>query len=129
MALTDLLARLERRTDALDTPCNPSEVSAKPAPILVCTLDTPDTPKNINSESETPEPEIFQDDRHTCDQCANLEGRRCLAAWRGEIMASWDYEPIRDLPRRCEGYVPSLMDPMLRQGYGNDLGRDTGGRG
>ncbi len=47
MALTDLLARLERQTDTPDTPCNPGEVSAKPAPILACTLDTSETPPNI----------------------------------------------------------------------------------
>lgn len=48
MALADLLARLEQRTETPDTPCNPGEVSAKPAPILACTLDTPDTPQNSN---------------------------------------------------------------------------------
>lgn len=46
MALADLLGRLERRTDTFDTPRNPGEVSAKPAPLLACTLDTPDTPRN-----------------------------------------------------------------------------------
>jgi hypothetical protein len=48
----------------------------------------------------------FDDDRRTCDQCANLIARRCQAAKRGEIVASRNYEPIRDLPRRCEGYAP-----------------------
>ncbi len=106
MALADLLERLERRTDTPDTPCNPDGVSTEPSPILACTLDTPDTPQNDNSESNTPKPETFPDDRRTCEQCANLEGRRCLAAWRGEIVANRDYEPIRDLLRRCEGYTP-----------------------
>ncbi|AAZ98771.1 hypothetical protein Tbd_2818 [Thiobacillus denitrificans ATCC 25259] len=106
MALADLLERLERRTDTPDTPRNPVEVSTELAPILACTPDTPDTPQNINSEGETLGPETFHDDRRTCDQCANLEGRRCLAAWRGEIVANRDYEPIRDLLRRCEGYTP-----------------------
>lgn len=114
MAQADLLTRLERWTDTPDPPCNPGEVSAKPAPILACTLDTPDTPQNINSESETPEPETFPDDRRTCDQCANLDGRRCVAAWRGEIVANRDYEPVRDILRRCEGYAPD--DPDTRPG-------------
>lgn len=47
------------------------------------------------------------EDRRTCRQCANLAGRRCLAAWRGEIVANRDYEPVRDILRRCEGYAPS----------------------
>ena len=56
------------------------------------------------------------DDRRTCNRCANLEGRRCLAAWRGEIVANRDYTPIRDIPRRCEGYIPDANDPDRRSG-------------
>ncbi len=57
------------------------------------------------------------DDRRTCTQCANLTGRgRCLAARRGEIVASRNYEPIRDLPRRCEGYMPGVEDADRRPG-------------
>ena len=56
------------------------------------------------------------DDRRTCDQCANLIARRCQAAKRGEIVASRSYEPIRDLPRRCEGYAPGADDPDRRHG-------------
>jgi len=116
MALADLLERLERRADTPDTPCNPGGVSEKPAPILACTLDTPDTPESSKSESDTPEPETFRDDRRTCDQCANLEGRRCLAAWRGEIVANRDYEPVRDIPRRCEGYAAGPEENDQRPG-------------
>ena len=60
--------------------------------------------------------DALADDRRTCDQCANLIGRRCQAARRGEIVASRDYEPIRDLPRRCEGYSPRAGDPDRRTG-------------
>lgn len=111
MALADLLERLERRNDTPATPRHPGGVSAEPPPILACTLDTPDTPQDSSGESDTPEPDPFPDDRRTCEQCANLAGTRCLAAWRGEIVASRDYEPVRDLPRRCEGYVPGADDP------------------
>ena len=58
----------------------------------------------------------FDDDRRTCDQCANLIVRRCQAAKRGEIVASRNYEPIRDLPRRCEGYAPGAADADRRPG-------------
>ena len=47
---------------------------------------------------------------------ANLIARRCQAAKRGEIVASRNYEPIRDLPRRCEGYAPGADDPDRRHG-------------
>jgi hypothetical protein len=56
------------------------------------------------------------DDRRNCDQCANLIARRCQAAKRGEIVASRNYEPIRDLPRRCEGYAPGTDDSDRRHG-------------
>lgn len=56
------------------------------------------------------------DQRRTCRQCANLSGRRCLAASRGEIVANRDYAPVRDLPRRCEGYAPGVDDPDRRPG-------------
>jgi hypothetical protein len=58
----------------------------------------------------------FDDDRRTCDQCANLITRRCQAAKRGEIVASRNYEPFRDLPQRCEGYAPGADDPDRRHG-------------
>lgn len=58
----------------------------------------------------------FDDDRRTCDQCANLIARRCQAAKRGEIVASRNYEPIRNLPRRCEGYAPGAADTDRRPG-------------
>jgi hypothetical protein len=56
------------------------------------------------------------DDRRTCDQCANLIARQCQAGKRGEIVANREYEPVRDLPRRCEGYMPGADDPDKRLG-------------
>jgi len=67
--------------------------------------------------AKAPPPDIFDDDRRRCDQCANLTERGlCLAARRGEIVASRGYEPIRDLPRRCEGYAPGADDADRRPG-------------
>ncbi|MER2518437.1 MAG: hypothetical protein ABTR92_18930 [Candidatus Accumulibacter phosphatis] len=57
------------------------------------------------------------DDGRTCTQCANLTARGlCLAARRGEIVASRSYEPVRDIPRRCEGYMPGADDADRRPG-------------
>ena len=51
MALDDLLTKMEgRAVDTSDTACNPPEVSAKPAPNMACTLDTPDTSQNVSAE-------------------------------------------------------------------------------
>ena len=71
----------------------------------------------IGRAAEVSRPTAFDDDRRRCDQCANLTGRGlCLAAGRGEIVASRTYEPIRDLLRRCEGYAPGTDDPDRRHG-------------
>jgi hypothetical protein len=59
----------------------------------------------------------FDDDRRTCNQCTNLIARRCHAAIRGEIAASRMYEPMSDLPQRCEGYAPGEDDTDRRRGW------------
>lgn len=66
--------------------------------------------------AELPKPAPFPDNRRTCEQCANLIARRCHAAKRGEIVTRGNCEPIRDLPRRCEGYAPGADDPDRRHG-------------
>lgn len=53
MSLDELLTSLERRrAETPDTPCNPAEVSAKPAQTGACTPDTPGTPQKIDVEVE-----------------------------------------------------------------------------
>lgn len=70
----------------------------------------------LHRAAEVTEPADY-DDRRRCDQCANLTGRGlCLAARRGEIVASRNYEPVRDFPRRCEGYAPGPDDSDRRPG-------------
>ena len=52
------------------------------------------------------------DNRRRCTECGNLGERGiCLAAARGQIVASRSYTPIRDLLRRCEGFAPLPTDP------------------
>ncbi len=71
----------------------------------------------LRRAEEVPHPVDFDDDRRRCDQCANLTPRGlCLAARRGEIVANRNYEPVRDFPRRCEGYTPGPNDPDHRPG-------------
>lgn len=70
---------------------------------------------NSGHFSENP-PDSF-DDRRYCHECSNLTSKgRCLAAWRGEILAGSHYHPIDDIPRRCEGFAPKLDDPDQRAG-------------
>jgi hypothetical protein len=58
----------------------------------------------------------FDDDRRTCYQCLNLTGLRRSAAKRDEMKASRNYEPIRYMRQRCEGYLPNVDDPDRRPG-------------
>lgn len=58
---------------------------------------------------------LDRDDRRRCDQCANLShGGKC-AAWQA-VGAMRGYSPVRDIPRRCEGYAPGADDPDKRPG-------------
>ena len=81
-----------------------------------CRIDAGAREYLIGRAAELPGAASSPDDRRACGQCANLRARQCLAAMRGEIAARRDYEPVRDIPRRCEGYAPGDDDPDRRQG-------------
>ena len=56
-------------------------------------------------------------DLRTCKLCGNLtDAGRCDAAARREIVASRNYQPIPDMPKRCEAYAPPTDDPDQRPG-------------
>ena len=97
---------------------NLTAVTAVPDPV-----DTENSHGSFGSNGRTTSVLILEtagvadDDRRSCDQCTNLTDRGvCLAARSGGIVASRNYEPIRDLLRRCEGYVPGAADPDRRSG-------------
>ncbi len=97
---------------------NPTAVTAVPDPADAEILQASIGSNGSATAADFQEIEAFDDDdRRACTQCANLTGRGlCLAARRGEIVASRSYEPIRDLPRRCEGYMPGANDADRRSG-------------
>jgi hypothetical protein len=97
---------------------NPTAVTAVPDPGDAEILRASIGSNGSATVTDFPETKaVGDDDRRTCTQCANLTGRGlCLAARRGEIVASRSYEPIRDLPRRCEGYMPGGDDADRRPG-------------
>lgn len=88
--------------------CYPDALAAEPLPERI-------TPADADAVA-WPTLKTTDDERRTCDQCTNLARRRCLAAWRCEIVANRDYEPVRDILRRCEGYAPGADDPDTRPG-------------
>lgn len=57
------------------------------------------------------------DDRRKCSQCTQAGAvGPCNAARTGAITASRNYDPDRNLLRRCEGYRPNRSDPDQRSG-------------
>lgn len=71
----------------------------------------------LRRAEEVPRPPPDNDDRRCCAQCANLApSGLCLAARRGEVIASRTYHPVDHVPRRCECYAPGPNDPDRRPG-------------
>lgn len=61
----------------------------------------------------------LEDDRRRCTQCQNLrQGVCCIAKPEvgALVVANHGYRPVRDIPRRCEGYAPKVDDPDGRPG-------------
>jgi hypothetical protein len=57
------------------------------------------------------------DDRRLCPECRHYRDRRCTIAKPGGLVsASRNFEPVPDLPRRCEGFAPLPDDPDQRPG-------------
>lgn len=58
------------------------------------------------------------DNRRRCLECSKrARNGRCMAAAKGEIVASRSYQPAPALLRRCEGYRPLPDDPDQRSGW------------
>ena len=89
---------------------------ANPEIQKVVIVEMQDGPLIESNQESVSDDVFFRDDRRHCAECRNLSAGRCLAAWRGEIVAARRYRPIDDLPRRCEGYAPKSNDPDQRPG-------------
>jgi len=69
-----------------------------------CRVDPAALAYFLTRSLEVPQP--IADDRHPCNQCANLNGGgRCVAAQRGDIDAPSRYSPHPTVLRRCAAYV------------------------
>ena len=66
-------------------------------------------------DAEIASREAGGDNRRRCTECGNrAQHGLCLAARQGEIKASRQYMPMRDILRRCEGFAPLPSDPDQR---------------
>ena len=63
---------------------------------------------------------VNDDDRIRCTDCSwlSLSGV-CRAAGpkHKPVVANRGYQPVRDLPRRCEGFAPYADNPDQRRGF------------
>ena len=98
MGLNALLVRLSSQADTPDTLCNPIEVSAKPAWIEACTLDTPDTPQIIkcceNATSDNWLVHFTDRESQQATFTVAVDHAGALAIYSDAVAA----EPIADMP-------------------------------
>lgn len=93
------------------SPIAPASDAPQPEPI-------PQPPATDGPDESASAPWLDGDNRRRCTHCGNLNERGlCLAAYRGEIVASRSYTPIRDLLRRCEAFTPLPDDPDQRTAW------------
>ena len=84
---------------------NPAKTSVTPESAAV----------RINAQPANP----TDDDRIRCTDCSWLSmSGVCRAAGpkHKPVVANRDYKPVRDLPRRCEGFAPYANNPDQRRG-------------
>jgi hypothetical protein len=109
MGLDALLARLSGWSDTPDTPCNPVEVSAKPALIGACTLDTSDTPEIIkccvNADSDSWVIDFADCESYQATFSVAVDHAGALATYPDTVAA----EPIADMP----GNLPSTFQAEI----------------
>lgn len=63
---------------------------------------------------------VDDDDRIRCTDCSWLSmSGVCRAAGpkHKPVVANRGYQPVRDLPRRCEGFAPYANNPDQRRGF------------
>ena len=62
---------------------------------------------------------VDDDDRIRCGDCSWLSMSgvcRAAAPKHKPVVANRGYQPVRDLPRRCEGFAPYADNPDQRRG-------------
>ena len=62
---------------------------------------------------------VNDDDRIRCTDCSWLSMScvcRAAAPKHKPVVANRGYQPVRDLPRRCEGFAPYANNPDQRRG-------------
>lgn len=86
---------------------------ANPAKVAV-------TPESAAVHIDAQRANTVDDDRIRCTDCSWLSMNGvCRAAGpkHKPVVANRGYQPVRDLPRRCEGFAPYADNPDQRRGF------------
>lgn len=77
------------------------------------------TPTSEAARSNAQAANTLDDDRIRCSDCSwlSMSGVCRAAGPKGNpVVANRGYQPVRDLPRRCEGFAPYANNPDQRRG-------------
>ena len=80
----------------------------------------PVTPTSEAARSNAQAANPLDDDRICCSDCSWLSMSgvcRAAAPKHKSVVANRGYQPVRDLPRRCEGFAPYANNPDQRRGF------------
>lgn len=78
------------------------------------------TPESAAARGDAHPANPLGDDRIRCAECSWLAmSGVCRAAGpkHKPVVANRGYQPVRDLPRRCEGFAPYADNPDQRRGF------------
>ncbi len=86
---------------------------------LANSAKAPVTPESAATHIDAQPANPLDDDRIHCTDCSWLSmSGVCRAAGpkHKPVVANRGYQPVRDLPRRCEGFAPYADNPDQRRG-------------
>ena len=89
-------------------------------PLTANLAKVPVTPESAAARSNAQPANPLDDDRIRCTDCSWLAmSGVCRAAGpkHKPVVANRGYQPVRDLPRRCEGFAPYGDNPDQRRGF------------
>ena len=74
----------------------------------------------VRSDANVANPQDPFDDRIRCTDCRQLASSgvcRAAGPQRKPVVANRGYQPIKDMPRRCEGFTPYGDNPNQLRGF------------
>lgn len=87
---------------------------------LANSAKAPVTPESAGAQSDAQcANTVDGDDRIRCTDCSWLSMSgvcRAASPKHKPVVANCGYQPVRDLPRRCEGFAPYADNPDQRHG-------------